>query len=35
MSVINLGLECVGLARAKMPQLFEEEVVKCNTLKEI
>ena len=35
MSVINLGLQCVGLARAKMPQLFEEEVAKCNTLKEI
>jgi hypothetical protein len=35
MSVINLGLQCVGLARAEMPQQFEEETSKCCTLKEI
>lgn len=35
MSVLNLGLQCVGLARAQMPQLFEEEVSKCSTLSEI
>ena len=35
MSVINLGLQCIGLARAEMPQRFEEEASKCNTLKEL
>ena len=35
MSVINLGLQCVGLARDKMPQMFELEVEKCNSLKEL
>ena len=29
------GIRVCGLAQAKMPQLFEEEVAKCNTLKEV
>lgn len=32
MSILNLGLQCVGLARAQMPQEFEDEVAKCNNL---
>lgn len=32
MAIINLGLQCVGLARAEMPQEFEDEVAKCNNL---
>ena len=35
MSVLNLGLQCVGLARAKMSDSFEQEVAKCNTLSEL
>ncbi len=35
MSILNLGLQCVGLARAEMPEAFENEVAKCNTLSEI
>ena len=35
MSVLNLGLQCVGMARAQMPDLYEQEVSKCNTLSEI
>ena len=35
MSVINLGLQCVRLARDKMPQMFELEVEKCNSLNEL
>uniref|UniRef100_A0A1X7UMC9 Uncharacterized protein n=1 Tax=Amphimedon queenslandica TaxID=400682 RepID=A0A1X7UMC9_AMPQE len=35
MSVLNLGLQCIGLARSKMPEQFEKEVSKCNTLAEI
>ena len=35
MPVLNLGLQCVGMARAQMPDLYEQEVSKCNTLSEI
>ena len=35
MSVLNLGLQCVGLARAQMSDSFEREVAKCNTLSEL
>ena len=35
MAVLNLGLQCVGLARTKMPDSFEAEVSKCNTLSEL
>uniref|UniRef100_A0A1X7T3W2 Uncharacterized protein n=1 Tax=Amphimedon queenslandica TaxID=400682 RepID=A0A1X7T3W2_AMPQE len=35
MSVLNLGLQCIGLARSKMPEQFEKEVSKCNTFAEI
>ena len=35
MAVLNLGLQCVGLARTKMPDSFEAEVSKCNTLLEL
>lgn len=32
MSILNLGLQCVGLECANMPEEFEVEVTKCNTL---
>ena len=35
MSVINLGLQCVGLAREKMPEEFEKEAAKCNNLTQL
>ena len=35
MSVLNLGLQCVGLARAVLPEELEQEVRKCNTLSEL
>ena len=35
MSVLNLGLQCVGLARDLMPDDFEKEVGKCNNLTEL
>ena len=35
MSIINLGLQCVGLARAEMPDEVEKEVGKCNSLSEL
>ena len=35
MSVLNLGLQCVGLAREKMTDDFEKEVAKCNSLSEL
>lgn len=35
MSVINLGLQCVGLAREELPEALESEVVKCNNLAEL
>ena len=30
MSILNLGLQCVGLARFKMGDEFEKEVAKCS-----
>ena len=35
MSVLNLGLQCIGLARDQMPDEFEMEVDKCNNLTEL
>lgn len=35
MSVLNLGLQCIALVRAEMPQEFEVEVAKCNCLGEL
>ena len=35
MSVLNLGLQCVGLAREKMPEEFEKEVASLNELRKI
>ena len=31
MSILNLGLQCVGLAREKMPDEYESEAVKCKS----
>ena len=35
MSILNLGLQCVGLTRSKMGDEFEKEVVKCSNLSEL
>lgn len=35
MSVLNLGLQCVALARKEMSSEFESEVSKCNNLAEL
>ena len=35
MPVFNLGLQCVALACAKMPEEYEAEVKKCNNLNDI
>ena len=35
MSILNLGLQCVGLARQQMSVNFEKEVEKCNTFSEL
>lgn len=35
MSLLNLGLQCVGLARDKMGNEFEQEVAKCNSISEL
>ena len=35
MSLLNLGLQCVALARDEMPEEFEMEVTKCNNLAEL
>lgn len=35
MSVLNLGFQCIGLARDRMPEEFEKEVEKCNNLTEL
>ena len=35
MSIINLGLQCVGLARSKLSDEFEKEISKCNNLTEL
>ena len=35
MSILNLGLQCVGLARTEMGKVFEQEVRKCNSLADL
>jgi len=35
MSILNLGLQCVGLAREEMPKESESEAAKCNSLVEL
>ena len=35
MSVLNLGLQCVGLMRKKMDDKFEDEATKCNSLAQL
>ena len=35
MAILNLGLQCVGLAREKMPDEYEKEVAKCNNLTQL
>lgn len=35
MSIINLGLQCVGLARSQLSDEFEKEVSKCNNLTDL
>lgn len=35
MSVLNLGLQCIALARAEMPTEYETEVAKCNSISEL
>ena len=35
MAVVNLGLQCVGLMRGKMPEEFEEAIAGCNNLSEL
>ena len=35
MSTLNLGLQCVGLMREKLDNHFEDEVKKCNNLKQL
>ena len=32
MSTLNLGLQCIGLMRDKMDEIFENEAAKCNSL---
>ncbi|XP_065895962.1 uncharacterized protein [Dysidea avara] len=35
MSTLNLGLQCVGFMREKLDDHFEDEVKKCNNLKQL
>lgn len=35
MSILNLGLQCVGLVREKMLDEYESEAAKCNSLSEL
>lgn len=35
MSILNFGLQCVGLSRSEMPEELEKEVGKCNSLSEL
>lgn len=35
MSILNLGLQFVGLVREQMPDEYEREVAKCNNLSEL
>jgi len=32
MATLNLGIQCIGLMKDKMDDMFEEEVAKCNSL---
>ena len=35
MAILNLGLQCVSLTHTEMPEEYESEVRKCNTLGEL
>ncbi len=35
MSIVNLGLQCVGLMRGKMSDEHEEAISHCNTLSQL
>ena len=35
MAILNLGLQCVSLARTEMPEESESEVKKCNAFGEL
>lgn len=35
MSILNLGLQCVGLARSEMEEKYETIVKKCSSLSEL
>ena len=35
MSVLNLGLQCVGLMRLEMPEDFEAEARKCHSMADL
>ena len=35
MAVLNEGLQCVELAREKMPEEYEKEAAKCNNLTQL
>lgn len=35
MSILNLGLQCVGLMRKKMSKEFEQVLKQCNSIKDI
>ena len=34
-SLLNLELQCAGLAREKMPEEYEKEAAKCNNLTQL
>ena len=34
-AILNLGIQCVSLARTEMPEAYESEIRKCNTLGEL
>ena len=35
MSILNIGLQCIGLARSKMPDEYEKEAAKCNNISQL
>ena len=35
MAIVNLGLQCVGQMREKMPEELEAAIASCNTLSEL
>ena len=35
MAIVNLGLQCVGQMREKMPEEFEAAIASCNNLSEL